>query len=194
MRDPYCYPGTDVLMNKYDIHDADSLFNVERRISLAKAMLLQKQPMQGNFDLNHLRAIHRFLFSDIYDWAGEIRTVDIGKGNVFCHAAYIEKEANRLFDELRHEHYLNDIDELASFAKRIAYYLSEINAIHPFREGNGRAQRIFVQHLSYYNGFRLRFDKITKEEMLAASQASFLCEYEPMEKIILRGISKAEIE
>ncbi|MGN0194051.1 MAG: Fic/DOC family protein [Pseudoramibacter sp.] len=186
----YCYPGTSVLINKFNIRDKNKLFEVERRLSLARALLLKKQPIQGNFDLRHLQAIHKYLFSDIYKWAGEIRTVDIGKGSVFCHAAYIEDQARQLFNTLRDEHYLENISDIETISKKLAYYLSEINAIHPFREGNGRTQRAFIELLAAHNGFELSFSAASKEEMLTASKASFLCDYQLMEKLIKKCISK----
>ena len=79
----YCYPGTQVLVNKFDIHNGQQLSKVEREISIVKAAVLADR-ITGNFDLAHLKSIHKFLFEDIYDWAGQIRTVDIAKGNIFC--------------------------------------------------------------------------------------------------------------
>ena len=80
----YCYPGTNVLRNKLNIRDGDKLSDAERSISLVRMMELEDHPIRGEYDLNHLRMIHRVLFGDIFDWAGELRTVDISKGTMFC--------------------------------------------------------------------------------------------------------------
>lgn len=77
-----------------------------------------------------------------------------------------------------------------TFLKRLAYYFSEINALHPFREGNGRSQREFIRSLALKNGYLLYFDRVSGEEMISASQKSFLCNYSEMEKIFSKCILK----
>ena len=84
MQDPYCYPGTDILKNKLDIHSDELLFEAERRLSSVREEQLLRSQIRGKFDLKHLQKIHQYLFQDIYDWVGKIRTVDIAKGNLFC--------------------------------------------------------------------------------------------------------------
>ena len=106
------------------------------------------------------------------------------KGNLFCRCFVIESEANRIFAELKHEKYLKNLN-VADFSKRLAYYFSEINALHPFRESNGRAQREFVRQLAYQNGYFLSFTGISQDEMIAASVAGFKLDYTQMENLIL---------
>jgi cell filamentation protein len=108
---------------------------------------LHESPVTPTYDLHHLREIHRRIFGDIYDWAGQIRTVAIAKGATFCLPQYIESSAAVIFDDLRDEDYLRDLDRDA-FTGRLAHYLGEVNALHPFREGNGRAQRAFFGQLT----------------------------------------------
>ena len=142
-----------------------------------------------------MKSIHKFLFGEIYDWAGQIRTVNISKGNRFCQAEYIEPQITKIFDKLRKEKYLLDCKTKAELGKRLAYYLSEINVIHPFREGNGRTQRIFIEYLAHNAGYSLDFMKITTDDMLEASARAFICDYTLMERIItdaLRKINKKE--
>ena len=184
MPDPYCYPDTRVLKNKLGIKDQEELSLAERKLAKYRSRELFESPIKGKFDLAHLQEIHRYLFQDIYDWAGEIRTVDIAKGNLFCRCFVIESEANRIFAELKHEKYLKNLN-VADFSKRLAYYFSEINALHPFRESNGRAQREFVRQLAYQNGYFLSFTGISQDEMIAASVAGFKLDYTQMENLIL---------
>ncbi len=184
MTDPYCYPNSRVLKNKLGIKDADRLHDRERDLSTLRAAELFENPIIGCFDFKHLQAIHRYLFQDIYDWAGEVRTVDIAKGNLFCRCFAIESEAERIFKELKSEKYLKDLSA-KDFAKRLAYYLAEINALHPFREGNGRTQREFIRQLAYQNNYFLSYAGITQDEMVKASKASFNLNYQPMEDLIL---------
>jgi cell filamentation protein len=108
---------------------------------------LHESPVTPTYDLHHLREIHRRIFGDIYDWAGQIRTVAIAKGATFCLPQYIESSAAVIFDDLRDENYLRGLDRDA-FTGRLAHYLGEVNALHPFREGNGRAQRAFFGQLT----------------------------------------------
>lgn len=189
IQDPYCYPGTEVLINKLDIRDETELFKAEKVLSMLRLLELMQLPVTGSFDLRHLCAIHEFIFQDLYSWAGKIRTVDIGKGNLFCHAEYIEKECVKLFSDLKDEtpklKYESSNPEFTRnrFINRCSYYFSEINAIHPFREGNGRVQREFVRAWAIKCGFKLEFSKVSRTEMLTASRESFVCNYAPMEDI-----------
>lgn len=184
MQDPYCYPDTRVLKNKLDIHDFDELSLAERKLAKYRARELFESPIIGHFDFTHLQKIHQYLFQDVYDWAGKVRTVDIAKGNLFCRYFAIEAEAERIFGELKKDKYLESLS-IADFSKKLAYYFSEINALHPFREGNGRAQREFIRQLALQNGYFLSFIGIKKSEMIEASMASFKLNYNPMERLIL---------
>ena len=187
MQDPYCYPNSRVLKNKLKIKDFDELYDEERNLSILRTRELLDSGINGRFDFRHLKRIHAYLFQDVYSWAGEVRTVDIAKGNLFCRVFAIEAEAERIFTELRQEKYLKDLN-VGEFAKRLAYYFAEINALHPFREGNGRTQREFIRQLAYQNGYFLSYAGISSEEMIEASKASFKLNYEPLEKIILNHL------
>ena len=187
MQDPYCYPNSRVLKNKLNIRDFDRLWEAEKRLSKYREIELLNAPLRGRFDFEHLKKIHAYLFQDVYSWAGEVRTVDIAKGNLFCRVFAIESEAERIFTELRQEKYLKDLN-VGEFAKRLAYYFAEINALHPFREGNGRTQREFIRQLAYQNGYFLSYAGISSEEMVEASKASFKLNYEPLERIVLNHL------
>ena len=93
----YCYPNSDVLINKLNIHDSDKLPEVERKLTMLRLMDLLEKPVTGKFDFEHLRNIHKYIFQDIYSWAGKIRTVDIAKSNMFCKVQFIEMQASVLF-------------------------------------------------------------------------------------------------
>lgn len=183
----YCYPDSDVLMNKMDIRDQAKLEEAERCLTMFRMSDLLDTPVKGDFDLKHLQSIHRYLFQDLYSWAGQIRTVDISKAAVFCKARFIEEQAHVLFGKLKDENCLLGISK-DRFIRRIAYYFSEINALHPFREGNGRTQREFVRELALKRGYVIRFARISRDEMMEASRESFLCRYEKMEEVFWRAI------
>lgn len=172
----YCYPGTHILKNKLNIMDEAELHDAERRITAVRAAELMKHPLAGRLDFGMLRRIHAFLFGDIYEWAGKIRTVNISKGTCFCRCEFIEQQMEFLMRQLAREGDLRK-EGREHLAQRLAYYMGEINAVHPFREGNGRTQREFIRMLAYESGYWLDFMKITTEEMLKASRATFLQEY-----------------
>ena len=136
--DPYVYPGTDVLQNLRDLRDPVELREYETDATKLRIAQLKSKLIPGILDAAHLRAIHRHIFQDVYGWAGNFRTVEIG----FAFVPYIESSLAQLAAELRKEHYLAGM-ELPQFAKRASYHLGQLNAIHPFREGNGRAQNEF---------------------------------------------------
>lgn len=185
----YCYPDSDVLINRLNIRGAAKLQVVERRLTMLRLLELMDHPIAGDYDLVHLQRIHKYIFQDVYSWAGRLRTVDIAKGNMFCNVKFIEDQANEIFSRLRAEKHLVGLKE-EDFVKRLAYFFSEINALHPFREGNGRAQREFARSLALKNGYLLHFDRISSEEMITASQKSFMCEYDAMEELFRHCIQK----
>lgn len=143
----YCYPGTNILKNKLNIQNLERLHEAERDYSSIRQVELYKQGISGDFSLKHLCSIHKQLFQDIYPWAGKIRTVDISKGTIFCLVQFIENQFTWIYQQLKKENFLKDITDKIEMANRLAYYLGEINMIHPFREGNGRTQRIYIEQL-----------------------------------------------
>ena len=173
----YCYPQSGVLINKLGIKDKNTLLVAEREITSLRIAKAKDEPIKGGFDFRHLRTIHKYIFSDIFPWAGEIRTVNIAKGNQFCLCEHIEAYAENLFDKLKAESFLTKTPaEL--MPERLAYYMSEINVLHPFREGNGRTQRLFIEYLAENAGYSVDFSDVSDNEMIVASAEAFACEYE----------------
>lgn len=153
----YCYPNTSVLINKFNIKDKRKLEAIERDLTSLRIKELVKNPIEGNFDLIHLRNIHKYIFQDIYNWAGELRTIRVTKGfTTFAYPENIESEANKCFDKLKSEDYLKNLS-IDMFCKKLAYYKAELNILHPFRDGNGRAIREFVRCLALNSGYYIRF-------------------------------------
>ena len=93
----YCYPDSSVLRNKLNIHNKEQLLAAEIKLAAIRLYQLQEQPVHGNFDFNHLCRIHEHIFQDLYDWAGEIRTVNIAKTNMFCLVQHIQAYAQTIF-------------------------------------------------------------------------------------------------
>lgn len=170
--DTYCYPNEDVLINRFNCHDKDNLSKLEAIVSGYALLNLQLHPISGVFDFKHLKKIHHAIFKDIYDWAGKSRTVDIGKGNLFCRVQFIDSYAKAVFENFYSDcHDAKDIK--SNFIKVLAKYYSDMNALHPFREGNGRSQREFTRELCHKCGYMLDFTRTNHKEMLDSSIASF---------------------
>lgn len=164
----YCYPGTNILINKLDIHDSNILLKLEKQIVLAKSYILRQNNQNYKFDKEHFISIHKFLFEDLYPFAGKFRTENISKGEfTFAWWEYIESELDRLLNELKSENYLEGLDK-KSLSIRLAYYLSELNVLHPFREGNGRTIREFIRELALKNNYVLDLQNTTPEEIFNA--------------------------
>jgi cell filamentation protein len=171
--DHYTDPQTGVLKNLLGITTEDELEKAEATFAGIRSYELAQNPLAGNFDLEHLKVIHRAIFKDLYAWAGQCRDIDIAKGdNFFAHHVHIETAAKAIFDKLAKEKHLAGLSK-ADFCNRAAFYLGEINALHPFREGNGRAQREFISHLAYKNGYYIEWKNIEQDDMIEASAASF---------------------
>ena len=180
---PYTDPVTGVLLNKLGLGTAAELEAAEREITHAALILLGESPVHPGYDLPHLCAIHRRIFGDIYGWAGQIRTVAIAKGSLFCLPQYIETSAAEIFRALRSENFLRDLDREA-FVARLAYYLGEVNAVHPFREGNGRTQRAFFEQLAREAGYPLAWQRLDAARNIEASAAIMRGDAEPMRKML----------
>ncbi|MEA9600494.1 Fic family protein [Polynucleobacter sp. AP-Sanab-80-C2] len=188
--DTYCYPGTDVLRNKAEITNAEDLDTYEGELSTLRSIEILESPIAGQFDLAHLQRIHLALFQDVYDWAGKIRIVDISRGNSrFANVRFIESAANDIFNKLARENRLKGLDA-DSLSKRLAHYLSEINALHPFREGNGRVQRIFISQLSQSAGYQLDYSDLEQEQIYQAMELAFNGDESILANLILERLEK----
>ncbi|OBT12039.1 cell filamentation protein Fic [Vibrio sp. UCD-FRSSP16_10] len=189
-QDPYVYENSTVLVNKLNINDEAVLEDAERDLTTLAAMYAEFQSPPYNF--TSLRSIHRILFSDLFEWAGELRTIDISKGNTrFCHVVRIEKEANSLFSMLEKDKYLVGLP-FDEFLTKLAEYYCDINVLHPFREGNGRAQRLLFEHIAINCGYNINFSGITSEQWVAANIQGYHCNYVPMKVLFSSCVTKAE--
>jgi cell filamentation protein len=182
-QDPYSDPATGVLYNKLGLGTAAELEAAEREITHAALILLDESPVSPSYDLPHLREIHKRIFADIYEWAGQIRTVAIAKGAMFCLPQYIASSAAVIFRELRDEDCLRGLPRDA-FVRRLAHHLGEVNALHPFREGNGRAQRAFFGQLARDAGFTLAWQHLDPARNVEASAAIMRGDPEPMREML----------
>ncbi|PFA82751.1 Fic/DOC family protein [Bacillus cereus] len=187
----YCYPGTDVLINKMNYRDQELLNKVETSVAALRFVELQNKPIIGNFDLKHLQKIHQHLFQDIYPFAGKLREENIAKGAFqFAHASFLKDQATELFKQLKGEKSLNGL-KIDEFSNRAAHYMAELNVLHPFREGNGRSQREFIRCLALANGYSLKWNSQKTEDVFNATVKSVL-DPTDLSKIIKSAITNHE--
>jgi cell filamentation protein len=168
--DPYCYPGTTVLRNIPDLREQAALDEFETASAAQRA----DEPLPGGrLSVTHYRAIHRHLFQDIYAWAGKFRTVRISKdGSAFCYPEHIEREMVALFAGMKGKRYFCGLTP-GGFAREATGVLATLNAIHPFREGNGRTQTTFLVLLAIHAGHPVDLQRLDAEAFLEAMIASF---------------------
>lgn len=179
----YCYPDTDILINRLDLKDNAILQKYEAKITAAKLLALRQKGIIGEFDSKHIRDIHKYLFEDIYPFAGNFRTENIGKGVFrFAEWQYIESELDNLLKKLKEENYLANYSQ-EMLAEKLAYYISELNVLHPFREGNGRTIREFIRELALKNGYILNLKKVNPKDFFNASVKSIV-DTNDLEKLI----------
>lgn len=163
-----CYEGTTCLINKLDIHDEGKLAEVEAAIVLGKTTLLDQQPIHGAFDFDHYKRIHQFLFDDLYDWAGQTRDVELSKkGTVFVPVNEIESSAVACFKRL--QGFRAEGLDHHELAEEVADFYHTINMLHPFREGNGRAQRVFFAQWLHEMGYQLDLTAVDPDEFIFAT-------------------------
>ena len=168
-----CYSGTTVLINKFDIREEGKLNEVEGVLTSARYAEWLRAPKTETFDFDHYKAIHRFLFSDLYDWAGEVRTVNISKkGTQFAPVEQIESQAMQIFERLKTRNFFKGLSR-DEFVDKIVDFYCVTNFLHPFREGNGRTQRLFLTQLIRNAGYDISFaDMDTDLLMIATIQSA----------------------
>lgn len=163
-----CYPGTTCLVNKLGIQDELALAETEAAVVLGKASLLDQQPIPGVFDFDHYKRIHQFLFCDLYDWAGQIRTINLSKkGTAFVPTAEIESCAVACFKRLAE--FSGEGMSHRELAEEVADFYHTVNMLHPFREGNGRTQRIFFTQWIRSLGYDFDLSSVDPDAFMIAT-------------------------
>lgn len=145
----------------------------------------------GAFDRPHLQAIHRHLFQDVYDWAGELRVTEISKGgSQFQLVRFIETGLRNVHDRLMQRSFLEGLDA-PTFEREAGHILGDVNYIHPFREGNGRTQMVYLAQLAERAGHLIDLAKVSKTAWLTASRNAHVGDYDGMERCIAEAIVKS---
>lgn len=183
-----CYPGTTVLINRFDLRTQEELDAVEAALVTAKAMQWEERPLCDTFDFEHYKAIHRHLFGELYDWAGQVRSINISKkGTRFCPAEEIPRVGAAVFERLAKRNFFCGLERDA-FARELSDLYQRTNELHPFREGNGRTQKVFLAQLTRNAGYRLDFSSVDPDELMIATIYAAQGMEEPLQKLMDRMI------
>jgi cell filamentation protein len=172
--DAYFWPDSDVLKNKAGLTEAKALRDFEYGVSRQRTQELRASPVPGRFDAPHFRAIHRHLFQDVYEWAGEYRTVEFSKGSsafapLKTPAHTLETWGERILGDLAAENHLKGLKK-AAFVDRLTHHYGELNFWHPMREGNGRATKEFLYQLGKQAGYELEFHRVGAKTWNSAAE------------------------
>jgi len=175
------YPGTKCLVNYFNIKDKNKLKQIEQFFCDIRCAELFRREERRMLCFQYLCEIHEHLFGDVYPSAGSIRTAVASKLTEFCHPDYIEKSANALFSKLAKAGYLARKDlERDDFLNEVAYFIGELEAIHPFSEGNGRAIRFFLDRLVLNAGYTISWADADPDRMLEGSIAAIDGDCQPL--------------
>lgn len=168
-----CYPNTTVLINKLGIQNQKQLDEIEVAMVSIKSIELELSELPQVMNFQYYKEIHAYLFGELYEWAGTARKINMAKKQTnFCPFEEIEHVGESIFKRLKKEEYFKDCNQ-NEFVANIADFYDGLNYLHPFREGNGRCQRLFFTLLCRKCGYELRFGEMDSDElMIATIQAS----------------------
>ena len=182
--DHYTDFETGVLKNLLGITTQEDLDEAEADITAAIIASIPEEPPLGDFNLEHLKNIHWELFNAIYDWAGETRDVEISKGNTrFANSDAIESAATDIFTQLQGDGLLGNLTR-NEYIQKLAHYYSEINILHPFREGNGRSQRVFFSQLAMLAGYRFAWENLDRNENIRVCTTAYEGDEAPLAEML----------
>jgi cell filamentation protein len=182
-QDPYLDPGSGVLRNLLGITTAGELERAEAALTASRLVDLERRRLPGRYDLVHLRAFHTYILGDVYAWAGELRTVTIAKGSVFCLPQHLQSAAADVFGRLAAADRLRGLPR-DQFITRMTEFLADVNALHPFREGNGRTQRAFFSQLAHDAGHHIDWIRMDPAQNITASAAAHNGELAPLRAML----------
>lgn len=164
-----CYPDTTVLVNKLDIRTQELLTEAESVLVTSFSVKLEKTMRFENVDFDYYKNLHKQMFSDLYDWAGTVRKINISKkGTVFCNASDIERIGTLKFERLKKQKFLKEMKN-DEFLDELTDLYHELNMLHPFREGNGRTLRLFVTLLVRNTGRDINFNNADSDLLTIAT-------------------------
>ena len=192
----FYYANTDIPKNKFDIKDSQIIHDIEQELLIKSYEIFFDELVEDTlFDEEYFKSLHKRTFESLYDWAGIYRDFNMSKGESrFCQGAFVESSSKKIFEELKQDNYLKDFENRPKeeFAKKLAYYKCEINALHPFCELNGRITRMFFDMIVSFNGYKfIDYSSVTPKEYInCAIECVQYADESGFEKIILNGLNK----
>ncbi|MDP4094599.1 MAG: Fic family protein [Bacillota bacterium] len=190
IRSIYFYSDCDVLKNTLGIKDEELLKALEQDLTSHRLAELSEEPLRGIFGITHLKNIHKYIFQDIYPFAGKFREEDIWKGDTFfCKSQFVYQVLTELLEKLKSENCLVGLG-MKKFSQRAAFYMAELNMIHPFREGNGRTIREFIRCLALKCGYAIDWSIVDSQKILNASILSADKILDPLADYLYESIEK----
>ncbi|BBD10130.1 Fic/DOC family protein [Desulfovibrio ferrophilus] len=181
---PHLIPGTNILRNKAGLSDPAAIKQFEGGTYAAR---LEDAP-QGDLSTAHLKQLHGHLLQDVYEWAGQLRDVPIAKATSrFCQPQFIAQETDRITKAV-------DVEAMKKlkpkdFANQLAHVVGELNAVHPFLDGNGRVIRVYAQQLSRAAGYELDISRLEGKTWNTASKISFNGNNKPLAGLLSRRLT-----
>src|SRR5262245_56738836 len=173
--DPYLDPATGQLRNLVGARTESELAAAEGALTFVRAVELLERPPKATNDLAELQVIHKRLFQDVYEWAGQIRTVNMSKNipgaQPFLEVSRIGMGSGYAAEELRKDNLLRVMTR-EQFIQRLSHHYEAVNYVHPFREGNGRTQRMFWSRIAGDAGWQLDWRRIQGAENDHASRVA----------------------
>lgn len=189
--DPYIDPATGILRNNVNAQTQVALDKAEGDLVYARLIQLLEAPPRPTGDLNELSAIHGHLFQDLYDWAGDVRTVDIYKSAPFMPVSFVHRGAQHASEQLHEDGDLKGLSR-GRFVSRLAHHYAQFNFVHPFREGNGRTQRFMFSRIARDAGWEIDWQKVTGEiNNMASRVAHEAVEIGPLQQMFDRIVTEA---
>lgn len=184
----YTYKNSDTLKNKLDIRDEKKLKKYETEMVAFKMSTINKANIKRTYDEEHIKKIHRHLFDEVYNFAGEYRKENITKENFrFSEYEYIPDNIKLILNKIDIDKFKNiSFEELIVFISQI---MTDLNVLHPFREGNGRATREFIRELLEDLGYEINWFLIDYDDILKASIKAVVDETEQIE-LLKRSINR----
>ena len=192
----FYYENSDVPINKFDIKDTQTIHEIEKELlEEAYTVFFNELDENTRFDEAYFISLHKRTFESLYEWAGLYRDFNMAKGESrFCQGEFVKSSSQKIFEELKADNYLKEYELLpkSAFAKKLAYYKCELNALHPFYELNGRITRMFIDMIAAYNGYKfIDYSQISPKEYIdSAIECVQFADTASLEKIIMNGLSK----
>jgi len=192
----FYYPKTNIPINKFDIKDTQLICDIEQELLIKSYEIFFDELKEDTiFDEKYFVGLHKRTFESLYNWAGKYRDFNMAKGESrFCQGSYVVSSSKKIFEALKKDNYLKDFENKPKdeFAKKLAYYKCEINALHPFYELNGRVTRMFFDMIVSFNGYKfIDYSTVSPEKYIEkAIKCVQFANDSGFERIIYNGLSK----